>query len=205
MDGSNLTQAARSSASFLTAASDRDWSAPIPEMDWTVSVAVAHISETLLWYVTDLSSGPVEVSTMDLKVRPESAPEALVDTVTAFTAALAFVVEGVPPGHRGFHPQGRADASGFAAMGCDELLVHTWDAARGLGLDFQPPSALSEMVTRRLFPWAPEDTDPWPTLLWANGRAELDGWPRQTDWRWHCAPLSEWDGSAPASVRQSQR
>ena len=93
--------------------------------------------------------------------------------MTAFSAALAFVVDGVPPGHRGCHPDGLADASGFAAMGCDELLVHTWDAARGLGLDFQPPSVLSQMVLRRLFPWAPEDTDPWPTLLWANGRAEL--------------------------------
>jgi uncharacterized protein (TIGR03083 family) len=194
MDGSNLMQAARSSASFLGSAADRDWTTPIPGMDWSVAVAVAHISETLLWYATDLSAGPRELSTMDLRVRPESATADLVATVEAFSTALAQVVDGVPPGQRGWHPDGRADASGFAAMGCDELLVHTWDAGRGLGLDFRPPSALSDMVLRRLFPWAPEDTEPWPTLLWANGRVELDGWPRQTEWRWHCAPLSEWDG-----------
>src|SRR6478672_12116439 len=198
MDGSsNLWQSARSSASFLSSAADRDWDRPIPEMTWSVREVVAHISEVLLWYATDLSAGNRELSTMDLKVRSSDEPAELIRTITSFSSVLGHVVDGVDPGQRGWHPDGLADASGFAAMGCDELLVHTWDAARGLGLDFQPPSALSEMVTRRLFPWAPEDTDPWPTLLWANGRAELDGLPRQTDWRWHCAPLSEWDGSAP--------
>ena len=189
----------------MTAASDGDWSAVIPEMDWTVAKAISHISETVLWYTTDLSAGPREVSTMDLRVRQDSSPTDLIATVETFCAALSFVVDGVPPGTRGWHPDGRADASGFAAMGCDEVLVHTWDAGRGLGLDFHPPSALSDMVLRRLFPWAPEDTEPWPTLLWANGRIELDSRPRQTEWRWHCAPLSEWDGSTHGPSRPGPR
>src|SRR4051812_40651176 len=120
MDGFNLTQAAKSSSAFLTTAVDGDWSAVIPDMEWTVAKAVSHISETVLWYTTDLSAGPREVSTMALRVRPDSAPAALIATVETFTAALSFVVDGVPPGTRGWHPDGRADASGFAAMGCDE-------------------------------------------------------------------------------------
>jgi hypothetical protein len=32
--------------------------------------------------------------------------------------------------------------------------------------------------------------DPWATLLWANGRMDLPGGPRQASWRWHCAPLA---------------
>jgi len=36
----------------------------------------------------------------------------------------------------------------------------------------------------RLFPDAPRDTDPWPTLLWASGRGDLPGRDRLTDWRW---------------------
>jgi hypothetical protein len=90
-----------------------------------------------------------------------------------------------------------SDPSGFAAMGCDEMLVHTADAARGLGLPFTPTPGISEATVRRLFPWAPTGADPWHTLLWANGRADLPGEERQTGWRWHCAPLEEWDGRNP--------
>ena len=43
--------------------------------------------------------------------------------------------------------------------------------------------------------------DPWPALLWANGRIDLPGQERQVDWRWQCAPLEEWDGLNPAGRR----
>ena len=111
---------------------------------------------------------------------------------------LARVIDASPPGARGWHPFGLADASGFAAMACDELLVHTDDAARGLELPFAPPDPLARATVERLFPWAPPDTDPWPTLLWANGRTDLPGHPRQVRWRWHCAPLEEWNGLNPS-------
>jgi hypothetical protein len=81
-------------------------------------------------------------------------------------------------------------------MGCDELLVHT-DVARGLDLPFTPPPELARATPRRLFPWAPADTDPWQILLWANGRVDLPGQQRQIRWRWHCAPLPEWNGRNP--------
>ena len=170
---------------------DLDWDRPIPEMTWSVREVVAHISDVLLWYSTDLSAGTGELSTMDLKVRPTEPPEQLIQTLTVFSSLLGYVVDGVPPGQRGLHPDGMADATGFAAMGCDELLVHTWDAATGLGLEFEPPEVLSRVVLRRLFPWAPKDTDPWATLLWANGRRDLPGAQRQVDWHRHAAPLTD--------------
>ena len=40
----------------------------------------------------------------------------------------------------------------------------------------------------RLFPDAPADTDRWPTLLWATGRAEIPGHPRLEFWRWDGTP-----------------
>ena len=95
---------------------------------------------------------------------------------------------------------GQADASGFAAMACDELLVHSNDAARGLGVPFVPPDGLVRATLARLFPWAP-GTDPWPAPLWCNGRIALPGHPRQDRWAWHCAPLEEWDGRNPADRR----
>src|ERR1700712_5549587 len=129
MDGSNLLQSARSSAAFLTSAADLDWDRPIPDMTWSVREVVAHISEVLLWYATDLAAGNSELSTMELTVRPTDKPEQLIRTITAFSTTLALVVDGVAPGQRGWHSDGLADSTGFAAMGCDEILVHTYDAA----------------------------------------------------------------------------
>ena len=195
MDGSSLQQSARASTAFLSRTLELDWDSPIPDMTWSVREVVAHISEVLLWYSTDLSAEATELSTMDLKVRPADDPSDLLRTITAFSSMLGYVVDGVPPGHRGWHPDGLADSTGFTAMGCDEILIHTYDAALGLGLEFEPSEVLSQAVLRRLFPWAPTDTDTWQTLLWANGRRELLDRPRQVRWHRHPAPLSEWDGT----------
>jgi uncharacterized protein (TIGR03083 family) len=203
VDGGQVLEAAGGCQALLGAALDRDWSRPIPGLEWTVVDAVTHLAEGTLWYATDLAAGPRELSTMDLRVRPTTPPPDLVATIGAFATVLARVIDATPPDTRGWHPFGLADASGFAAMGCDELLVHTDDAARGLDLPFTPPVGLVEATLRRLFPWAPADTEPWPTLLWANGRIDLPGQERQVDWRWHCAPLEEWDGLNPAGRRGS--
>jgi hypothetical protein len=93
---------------------------------------------------------------------------------------------------------GLVDASGFAALACDELLVHTGDIAAGLGAGFDPPREACARVLGRLFPWAPPDQDPWATLRWANGRAPLGQRPRLSpDWVAHPAPLHQWDGVDP--------
>ncbi|GIH93613.1 hypothetical protein ACFFMN_20985 [Planobispora siamensis] len=103
----------------------------------------------------DLAAGERELSTMDLRVRPESPPGELSATVEVFATVLARVARGAPEGTRGWHPYGMADVSGFAGVACDEMLVHTYDACLGLGLPFTPPPELSEATLRRLFPWAP--------------------------------------------------
>ncbi len=191
MDGTSIRQAARSSTTFLAGTVDLDWDRPIPEMTWSVREVVAHIGEVLLWYATDLAAGPTELSTMDLRVRPTDEPAELIRTLTVFGSVLGHVVDGVTPGERGFHPDGPADASGFAAMACDEILVHTRDAALGLGLDYEPSEVLSAAVLRRLFPWAPDEDDVWQSLLWANGRVALPDRPRQEGWHRHSAPLAD--------------
>jgi hypothetical protein len=115
----------------------------------------------------------------------------------AAAEVLARVVDAAGPAERGAHDWGLADASGFAAMGCAEMLLHSGDVAEGRGLDWRPPVQLAGAVRARLFPWAPTDADPWAALLWATGRGELPGRDPVTSWRWHCAPLSEWDGTQP--------
>ncbi|WP_115944693.1 maleylpyruvate isomerase N-terminal domain-containing protein [Amycolatopsis thermalba] len=197
MDANVLLTTAETCTEFLSGQLERDWSVPVPEMDLTVAGVVAHISDCLHWYAYDLTAGPVELSTMESHVRAGSPPAELLVTLGTTAKVLAAVVATSGPEARGFHPWGIADPAGFAAMACDELLVHTHDAARRLGVEFAAPARLAAAALYRLFPWTPMDTDPWPTLLWANGRTSLPGHPRLSKWRWHCAPLSEWDGSAP--------
>ncbi|MTD55333.1 maleylpyruvate isomerase N-terminal domain-containing protein [Amycolatopsis pithecellobii] len=199
MDAKILLSTAEVCAGFLSGHLDRDWAAKVPDLDMTVAEVVAHTGDCMHWYAYDLAAGPTELSTMDIKTRPESAPAELLVTLGTTAKVLAAVLHTTAPEARGFHPAGLADVSGFAAMAGDELLVHTYDAALGLGTGFEAPPRLAAAVLYRLFPWAPTDTDPWPTLLWANGRAPLDDLPRLTKWQWHCAPLSEWDGSVPIS------
>jgi uncharacterized protein (TIGR03083 family) len=201
MDADMVLRAAGECQALLGGAVEEDWTRRIPGMEWTVAQAVAHTCDGLLWYATDFTAGERELSTMDMRVRPETPPADLVTTLGSFATVLARVIDGAEPGERGWHPFGLADGSGFAAMGCDELLVHTADAAKGLELPFTPSDELSGATMRRLFPWAPDGTEPWRTLLWANGREDLPGQERQTPWRWHCAPLSEWDGTNPRSRR----
>lgn len=189
LDGRDVTEVAERCAAFLDGLADRDWTALVPGMEWTVARTVAHISDCLLWYATNIAAGPVELSTTEIGVRPDSKPADLVRTLRSFAKVLAAVVDATPAGALGWHPSGLPDAAGFAGMGCDEMLVHTHDAGRGLGSGFEIPPHLARKVLARMFPDAPTDRDPALTLLWANGRVGLDGLPKLTGWRWHCAPL----------------
>jgi hypothetical protein len=197
INGADVLAAAAACHGFLVPAADADWTVPVPDLDFTVASVVAHAANGPLWYALDLWGGPADDAAFDLKVRSDAASAALLVSLSSAARVCAASVDAAPPGTRGFHPAGAADPSGFAAMACDELLVHTDDAARGLGLRFVPDSGLAGRVLARLFPWHDPGGDPWQTLLWANGRISLPGRPGQTGWTWHCAPLADWDGRAP--------
>ncbi len=192
MNATDVLAAAAQCERFLEQAVDAGWGARIPDMEWTVAHAVAHAANVLLWYAFDLSAGDAEVDTLELRVKPDSLPVELIATLAAAARVVASVIGASPPSSRGFHPLGRADPSGFAAMACDELLIHTDDAGRGLGLAFAPEPALCARVLARLFPEDSPDVaayEAWDGLRWANGRIALPGRPRRQQWRWSCAPL----------------
>jgi Mycothiol maleylpyruvate isomerase N-terminal domain len=177
---------------------ERNWRVAIPGLEFTVTSVVAHVCVACLWYSVDMWSGSdngaFEVSAVD-----DAPNERLLTSLVAGAHVLSAGIDGAPPTLRGFHPFGSPDPDGFAAMACDELLVHGDDAARGLGEPFAPDDRLAASVLARLFPWHHVDAGEtaWDVLRWANGRIELPGRPRVGRWRWHCAPLREWDGTAP--------
>ncbi|MDH6118364.1 hypothetical protein ABH930_001364 [Kitasatospora sp. GAS204A] len=185
-----------------------DWSVPAGELDWDCWETLEHAADGLWAYAAQVGSRrtPLDryVALRWHRERPggpanavfgqrEEGPAALLELSEAGGALLAAVVRTARPQVRAFHSYGVADPEGFAAMGVVETLVHTEDVVRGLGLSWAPPGALCARALARLFPEvaaaAGSDDDPWATLLWATGRAELPGRPRRVFERWHSAPL----------------
>lgn len=80
---------------------------------------------------------------------------------------------------------------GYVALGCLEALIHGWDVAVGLELDFGPPNELVRPVVARLMPWL-EPT--WEALI-SNTRLEN----KDDSWRILSTPVAEWDGTIPSA------
>jgi uncharacterized protein (TIGR03083 family) len=179
-----------------------DWNRPAGTLEWSCRTTLDHVVDALVFYSTQLAARAEERVPSVRAGDPTSSVERLLGSVTSGAAVLAEVASAAGPGVRAYHRSGMADAEGFLAMGCDEILVHASDIAEGLGTGFEPPEELCATVLARLFPWAPHDRGAWETLLWANGRSALgDIAQLGPDWSWHCAPLDEWDGSSPIRSR----
>jgi hypothetical protein len=120
---------------------------------------------------------------------PEPVPAEVVESIEAAFRLLAFTVRGTGPDVRAYHPRGYADAEGFAALACMEVLVHCHDILTGLGVAFEPSRDVCGRVLARAFPAAVETDDPWTGLLEATGRLALRGEKPVTEWRQQSAPL----------------
>jgi uncharacterized protein (TIGR03083 family) len=170
------------------------WDRRAGDLDWPCRDTLAHVANCVTWYAANLARRSTRIVGVG-EMSPSASPPDLVDALRSGGALLAAAVKAAEPGDRGCHPFGIADRSGFAAMGCDEVIVHGADLAAGLGIEFHPPREVCEHVVRRLFPWAPAAAEPWAALRWANGRAPLGERPPERRWLWQCAPLDEWDGN----------
>jgi hypothetical protein len=199
----DVVSAAECCQATLSDVVEGDWDTRAGGLDWSCARTIEHITNASLRYAAHLASRAVEPLPPVRGHDDRLTPADLLVLVGAAAAVLAETARAAPADARGFHPAGMADAEGFLAMGCDEILVHTFDAAAGLGLTFDAPPDLAERVLGRLFPWvALEGADAWQTLLWANGRVELERRPRlDPDWSWQCAPLTEWDGAPKLRVK----
>ena len=177
---------------------DLDWSTQAGELEWSCRQTLEHIPYTNLFYSSQLALTSDERLPRARGGEDQLTVTELVLSVEVNAAILEHVIRAAPDSARSFHPAGMADRSGFAAMGCDEILIHTADIAAGFGIDFKPPEDLCGRVLARLFPWVTADVGHWEALQWANGRIPLAGLgPQDTNWLWHCAPLDEWNGQIP--------
>ncbi len=198
LDPDDLLLAAGLAAECLSVAAEADWEVPTGSLSWSCHTTLDHTVDTLLWYSVQLATEARRTFPSPRRGDPAGKVPFLLTTLRSSATILAAVVRAAGPTVRAFHPAGMADAEGFTAMGCDEILVHAGDIALGLGISFEPPSDLCSAVLARLFPWAPADDDPFAELLWANGRVALADRPRLApDWSWQCEPLDEWDGTIP--------
>jgi hypothetical protein len=199
----DVEHAVRLSVSTLRGAVAPDWSAKAGSLEWDCWETVEHLADDLFSYAAQLGpenppldthvpfawrrkkpGGPANVIFADR----DAGPAGLLQVLEASGALLTAIVRTAPPTVRSHHIFGAADPEGFAAMGIVEILVHTYDIAEGLSISWTPPADLCNRVLARLFPDAPTDTERWPTLLWATGRAELPDRPCLTKWRWYGAP-----------------
>ncbi|MFF6800744.1 DinB family protein [Streptomyces sp. NPDC012616] len=202
----DVRDAVRAAAAVLRGAREADWDVRAGSLEWSCWETVEHLADDLFAYAAQLGpeqppsdrdvpfvwspqrpGGPANVVFADRA----AGAAGLVQVLEASGALLTAMVRTAPPDVRSHHVFGASDPEGFAAMGVVETLVHVHDVAEGLGVRWEPDAGLCERVLARLFPDAPTDTGPWPTLLWATGRGEIPGRARLTRWRWHGAPRED--------------
>ena len=202
----DVVTAAEAAAAALGSSTARDWTVPAGTLEWDVRTTLAHAAGATAKYALCLASGTSRFIALRSEQYADATNDDLLHALVSTARALRQVAVAVPDGRRAFHVAGMADAEGFVAMGCTEILVHAHDAASGVGAAFDPPDDLCRTAVSRLFPWTPADTPGWATLLWASGRRALEAHPAPgDDWEWHCAPLDEWDGTVPKAPMELPR
>jgi hypothetical protein len=199
VDADDVTRAVTLARDALAGAAGLDWSVPAGSLQWTCWETVEHMSDDLLSYAAQLSAAPAARTTyvpfgwkyhraggppLAIYGDPSEGPSGLLTVFESSGSLLAAMVATTPADRMSFHNYGPSDPSGFAAMGVVEVLAHMHDVAGGLGFAWEPPADLCAGALRRLFPAAPDDGDPWQTLLDVTGRGPV---PRES-WRWDGAP-----------------
>jgi uncharacterized protein (TIGR03083 family) len=163
---------------------DGSWEVSAGDLEWSCRDTAAHVADDLFSYASQVIAQPTEgYLPIEAVIDPSASNVEILAAVAMCGRLLANAVELADPAARGWHPQGTSDPDGFAAMGVVEVLVHTFDIANGLGLDWRPPAALCEPVLQRLFPQAPNG-DPVDVLLYCCGREPLEELPRLSEWTW---------------------
>lgn len=181
----------------IAAVPDDAWDQPAHHLEWTCRETIAHLMDDFTAYALQLSGATPPTSDYVPLVeaaqvrpdgplflmlpQPEAGTAAIVQALDATGGLLEAVCATAPPERRGFHPSGTADASGFAAMGIAECVLHALDVLTALEVPYAADPAVCAKALDRLFPGAERTEDAWQDLLAATGRTPQT---RGRSWRW---------------------
>jgi hypothetical protein len=186
MDGRDVESAAAEMVRVLGRHAAGDWRVPAGSLRWSCWTTAAHVAHDLLAYAGQVAAGPADAYLpFDLTVEAGAPPRDVLRVVTACARLLAGAIATAGPDDRAWH-YGPLEPAGFAALGVAEILLHTYDITRGLGVGWLPPEPLCAAVLRRLVPDAPAG-DPVEALLWFTGRLVVGDRPAVTSWAWNLA------------------
>lgn len=190
--GSHVVSAADELAKVLTPTIGMDWEIQTPDLAWTQTQTAIHTMRACLEYSYQVVGKKMDTYQPVLFERKESASAAdYLMMIPTAARVLSRVVATAEVSDRAWHAYGESDPIGFAAMGVVEVSVHTYDLAKGFGIDFTPLQAPSEFAITRLFADTVETNadflaEDWgKRLLWYAGRIELAGLARREGWKWN--------------------
>ncbi len=179
----------------LDGVTDAQWDGKPSGSEWDRRRIMRHVTWAVLAYGSLLATradGPIDFI---LVAERDDPTVYTVNRMRIASELLIGVTQGVEPTVRAWHPRGRPDSEGYLALAASEVLLHVYDVVKDLGIEFDPDPDVVNRVVQRYFPWAPHDTPPWPTMLWASNRGDLPGHePIGPDWWSFPSPLEEWDG-----------
>ena len=179
-------------AGTLSSTFDLDWESQTPDLDWTQSQTAIHTMRACLEYSYQVVGKRMDYYQPVLFDKKDKAiPADYLAMIATAAKILNKTVKDSDETDRAWHAYGVSDPIGFAAMGVVEISVHTYDLAKGFGLNFVPNNLAAEFAIDRLF----SGTTEFPMydshgelLLWLAGRIELSGMARRQNWRWNGTP-----------------
>jgi hypothetical protein len=203
----DLARAVALGAEVLGKAPEDAWSQRAGSLKWDCWETIEHIATAHYLYGSQLGRrNPAEATrivhmegswperpNLVMHANREQGPDGLLQLMEASASLLGAMVRTSSVDARVWHPLGVTDPEGCAAMGTVEVVVHAYDVAAGLAVDWTPPAEVCTRALDRLFPdvTVRDGDEPWPTLLWATGRRDLPGRERRTDWVWDNSPRSD--------------
>lgn len=190
--GAHVVSAADELARVLTPTTSLDWEQQTPDLAWTQSQTAIHTMRACLEYSYQVVGKKMDTYQPVLFDRKEAAtPTDYLMMIPTAARVLSRVVATASADDRAWHAYGESDPIGFAAMGVVEVSVHTYDLAKGFGIEFTPLNDPSEFAITRLFADTVETSAEFAShswgqrLLWYAGRIELAGLARREGWKWN--------------------
>jgi len=157
---------------------DRDWSKPAGTLEWTCWETVDHMIDCVFSYAMQVASRAQSgfLPFGELHAAPSATPEDLVAGLRGVGAMFLAVVRDSPSDTVASDGVLMLDLSDWCARSAYELVLHTHDVLRGLGVDLKVPDELCRPILASDSLWmldrdrASAASDAWTALLAGSGR-----------------------------------